>query len=232
MAEYIVIRPRFDETTEISHAFCNCMLEHLKTQSKFFLELSQYDAVKKKVEESLTQNPSAKVIFFNHGNTEALIGNDGQPVIDKQNVQLLAHREYIITLACEWGADCGVEAWRQGCLAVVCYVDVVAFTTDALPEFERAFTASFFLREQNLDWKQILTEVKDLMTMLSDDLAGAGKFMASACMARDRDILRIYNGETPSPACPFRALAVKLLGRLGWKIPSPAQALRWLKKPK
>jgi len=231
MAEYIVIRPRFDETTEISHAFCNCMLDHLCMKSKSFLDLSQDDAVKTKVEETLKQNPSAKVIFFDHGNTEALIGNDKEPVIDKQNVQLLAHREYIITLACEWGADGGVEAWRQGCLAVLCYVNVVSFTTDALTQFEKAFTAGFFLREQNLDWKDILAEIKDLMATLANELAGEGKFMASACMAYDKDILRIYNGETPSPACPFRALAVKLLGRLGWKIPSPSQALHWLKKP-
>jgi len=231
MAEYIVIRPRFDETTEISHAFCNCMTDYLCMTSKSFIDLSQDDAVKAKVEETLKENPTAKVIFFNHGNTEALIGNDKQPVIDKDNVQLLAHREYTITLACEWGADGGVEAWRQGCLAVLCYVDVVSFTTDALPQFEKAFTAAFFLREQSLEWKDILTEVKDLMGTLANELAGEGKFMASACMAYNKDILRIYNGEIPATRCVGRWLAITFLGKRGWKIPSPSQALHWLKKP-
>jgi len=222
MPEYIPIRPRFDEATVFSHKFAERIIDWLKEKGKSFIDLSDVDAVRDKVHTALKQNPSAKVIFFNHGDETSLMGNNGIPVIDMENVDLLTGREYTFTLACLWGKEGGAQAWRENCRAVYCYNDVVSFTSDAQEEFTLAFTEGFFLREeQGLDWKEILQKMKELMTELTGKLIGQGKLIAASCMEHDRDILVIYNGgsEPPTP-CPFRMGAVRVFGpRIGYKIP-------------
>jgi hypothetical protein len=192
----------------------------LREKGKDFIDLSEVEAVRERVEKALKENPNAKVIFADHGSEIELIGNDRRAVIDMENVGLLSGREYTFTLACLWGKTGGAEAYRKKCEAVYCYVDVVSFTSDAEEEFKIAFTEGFFLREeQGLGWKEVLQRVRELMTKLAEKLMGQGKLIAATCMQQDRDILRIYDSEPPAPTCKLRALTARIFGAVGWKIP-------------
>jgi hypothetical protein len=217
MTDYIVVRPRFDTATEYSYEWCQQIIDHLKEKGLPYIELAERDAVRKKVEEALTQNPNAMLIHYDHGDQDRLIGNDGRPVVDLQNVSLLSSRQ-AYNMNCLSAKILGVEAHNKKCTAYWGYTQVFSFTTDALDTFKTFANCGFFLYMETRSWKEALSKAKELGKQLVNKLIQEGKIIASSCMSADVDALVCWNTETPTIPCRFRALAVKLFGALGWKL--------------
>jgi len=133
-----------------------------------------------------------------------------------KNVELLRNRECYNT-NCSSAKNLGVEAWKRGAVYWG-YKDIVYFTTDALEEFQEAFNYGIKRRVDGLSWEECLEKAKKRMTELADKLVEAGKALAASCMRHNRDILVCYDAHPPEPVCRLRALAVKLLGRAGWRV--------------
>lgn len=217
-AEWLIIRPVFDEVTEITFDEAQDFINFLKEKGTSHIDLAKEEAILENVEEVLVENPTISIYHANHGSEDKIWGNDGRPVIDLNNVHLLEGKE-IFNNNCSSAKKLGVEAWKKGCKAFFGYTDVFMFTTDALEEFKIAVTYGPKRRVDGLSLKECLETTKEKMTELRDKLIKAGKALAAACMTKDRDILVCYNTEPPTSDCPVRRLAVRAFGpKIGWKL--------------
>jgi len=176
--------------------------------------LSKDDAVREKVEEALRQHSGALFFHTDHGSPDKAWGNDGRPVIDLKNVDLLRDRETVQN-NCSSAKILGVEAWRRGCKAYLGYVNTVYFTTDAWEIFKEAFLYPVKRRLDGYSWKECLELTKKKMTEMIDMLVKAGKALAATFLRHDRDCLVLYTPDMPpeEPACPISRLIQKIFGR-------------------
>lgn len=218
IADWLIIRPVFDDVTEITYDEAQDFFDYLKEKGKSCIDLAREEAILENVEEVLIENPTISIYHADHGSPDKIWGNDERPVIDLKNVHLLEGKE-IFNNNCSSAKKLGVEAWKKGCKAFFGYTDVFIFTTDALEEFKIATTFGPKRRVDGLSLKDCLEKTKEKMIELRDDLIKAGKALAAACMTRDHDILVCYNTEPPSSDCRVRRLAIRAFGpRIGWRL--------------
>jgi len=193
----ILIRPRFDDPTKYTFDFAAEILAWCRQAGISVVELAETEAIRSRVEEELAKEGVDLFIHYDHGNEDALIGQDKNAVIDADNCQLLKGKE-VYTLACLSAKNLGARVWRIGG-KYWGYVDVVSFTTDALPEFRRAFNSGFLFRFVEGDTPQnALSRAKSVFDQLSLELVDDGKTMAALAMRYDGDILVYYNGHKPT----------------------------------
>ncbi len=217
-ADWLIIRPVFDDVTEITFDEAQDFIDYLKEKGVSLIDLGREEAILENVEEVLIENPTISIYHADHGSPDKIWGNDDRPVIDLNNVYLLEGKE-IFNNNCSSAKKLGVEAWKKGCKAFFGYTDVFSFTTDALEEFKIATTYGPKRRVDGLSLKDCLEKTKEKMTELRDQLIKAGKILAAACMTRDRDILVCYNTEPPSSDCRVRRFAIRAFGpKIGWRL--------------
>jgi len=191
----VLVRPRFDEVTPYTFDFAAEILQWCQETSIDTIELAEGEAIRARVEEELAKGVDL-FIHYDHGNEDALIGQDEKAVIDLNNCHLLASKE-TYTLACLSAKSLGVEVWRKGG-KYWGYTEVVSFTTDALAEFQQAFNCGFHYRFIEGDSHQnALKRAKEVFTDLSFMLVDDGKTLAALCMRQNRDSLVYYNGQKP-----------------------------------
>lgn len=191
----ILVRPRFDDPTEHSFAFASEILEWCRDAGIETTELAEDEAMRTNVVRELSKGADL-FIHYDHGNEDALIGQDEKAVIDLDNCSLLSNKE-TYTLACLSAKSLGVEVWHRGG-KYWGYVEVVSYTTDALPEFQEAFNCGFHYRFIEGDSHQsALSRAKDTFSRLSLQLVDAGKTFAAICMRENGDNLAYYDGQKP-----------------------------------
>ena len=215
----IICAPIFDFVTEITYDESREAKKYAEYHGVATIDLSDELAIKANVEAELRINLTALFFHADHGNPDMIWGDDEKPVIDMNNVQLLADREnYMVN--CSSAKTLGVEAFKKGALAFWGYTDIVSLTTDALPEFEEFFLYGLKRRIDGQDWPECLEGAITKANELIDKLVNEGKTLAATCMLQDRDILVCYTPENPPiSSCPFRRLAIFLFGEeIGWKL--------------
>jgi len=220
MVECVVIRPRFDEASGVSFEWCGEVVHMLKEKGVSLVDLAGEDAVRSVVEETVRREDPKLVVFYDHGDSRGLLGQDKGYVIDKGNDGLLAGRE-IYTLACLWGSDGGVDAWRKGARAVWCYVEEFSFTSEALEEFRVFANSGLRFRIEGRTWEECLRLAKELAEELCRRLVGEGKYISAVALQDDADALRCYTKDNPpeTSRCLARRLLIKLLGpERAWRI--------------
>ncbi|GAI05363.1 unnamed protein product [marine sediment metagenome] len=194
----LLVRPRFDEPTQHSFAFAGEILQWCRQAKPLIvdvIELAEGEAIRARVEQELTPDVDL-FIFYDHGDEDALIGQDEKPVIDLENAGLLAGKE-VFTLACLSAKDLGPAVWRQGG-TYWGYVDVFSFTTDSLAEFQEAANCGFKFRFIEGDTRQnSLQRAKETFTRLALELVDAGKVFAAICMREDGDTLVYLDAHKP-----------------------------------
>jgi hypothetical protein len=204
----ILVRPRFDEVTPYTFAFASEILQWCQDAGIDTIELAEGEAIRARVEEELAKGVDL-FIHYDHGNEDALIGQDEKAVIDLNNCHLLASKE-TYTLACLSAKSLGVEVWRKDG-EYWGYTEVVSFTTDALAEFQQAFNCGFHYRFIEGDSHQnALKRAKEVFTDLSFMLVDAGKTFAAICMRQNRDNLVYYNANKPEEEKPGGCLLALL----------------------
>ena len=213
---WLFVRPVFDEVTEITYDEAEDAINYLREKGIEVIDLGKERAIRENVERVLTERPDVGIAHYNHGSEDKIWGNDERPIVDLKNVNLLSGRE-CYNNNCSSAKKLGVEAWKLGAVYWG-YDDVFYFTTDSLEEFKEAVNCGIKRRVDSLSWGECLQKTKEKMTELADKLLKAGKALAASCMRYDRDHLVCYNANPPQPSCPFRKLAVKLLGIPGWNL--------------
>jgi hypothetical protein len=191
----ILVRPRFDDATEYTFDFAQEILDWCTQAGIEVVELTEGNAVRGKVEEELRKGADT-LIFYDHGNESALIGQDEQPVIDLENCHWLAEKD-VYTLACLSAKELGVEIWRRGG-KFWGYKEVYGFTTDALDAFKQASNCGFmYIFIEAAPWEDALDKAKETFDQLSMDLVAEGKIMAAVFMRENGANLVAYNGSGP-----------------------------------
>jgi len=191
----ILCRPRFDEPTQHSFAFAGEILQWCRQAGISVIELAEADAIRAKVAGELAKGVDL-FIFYDHGDEDALIGQDEKAVIDLENAELLAGKE-VFTLACLSAKELGPEVWSKGG-TYWGYTEVVGYTTDSLSEFQEAFNCGFRFRFIESDSrKNALSRAKETFTRLALELVDAGKTFAAICMREDGDALVYLDAHKP-----------------------------------
>jgi hypothetical protein len=218
MSRWVICRPRFDEASGYSYQFCGKITEFMRDKGVDYLDLAGGEATRERVESELQRDKDANFCFFNHGSREGLFQDESRYVIDKRNDGILSGRE-VYTLACSWGANGGIDAWKKGAKAVWAYVDVVSFTTEALPEFQEFFVSGIRFRLEGRSWEECLRSAKELAKELCRKLIESGKYISSIVLQQDADSLRCYTqSNPPETKCPLRKVALKIFGAEGWRL--------------
>jgi len=200
----ILIRPRFDSATHHTFAFAGEILEWCKAAGIEVVELTESEVVRENVEGQLRKGADV-FIFYDHGDEDALIGQDEKPVIDLKNCHFLKEKE-TYTLACLSAKKLGVEVWRRGG-KYWGYTEVVGFTTDALKEFQKAFNCGFmYMFIDGASHEAALDKARETFDQLSMQLVSQGKIMAAIIMRRNKEILVSYNAHGPEEESPAGCL--------------------------
>jgi len=137
----LICRPKFDSATEYTFAFAAEILEWCQQAGIEVTELAEEDAIRPAVENALERFNPEIFVFYDHGDKDALIGQDGKAVIDIKNCDRLAGKE-VFTLACLSAKDLGPEVWRKGG-TYWGYTEVVSFATDSLPGSRKRLIVGF-----------------------------------------------------------------------------------------
>lgn len=220
-----MIRPSFDEATKHSFNFAEEIVEYLKEGMFDYLDLPKQDAIKDNSVQVMKQFPTANIIHYDHGSENAIIGNDGEPIIDLTNNSLLKGRE-CYNMNCLSAKGLGADSYRRYGTIYWGSWKVIAFTTDVVDDFQRAFNFGIIQRlNDEEDWNKILEMTIENDDKIIDEFMVQGKLFAAAIHRENRDARRVWTGKTPPPPkdsdCIFRSIALKLLGQKGWRIPKP-----------
>jgi hypothetical protein len=208
----VLVRPKFDDVTPYTFAFAAEILQWCQEAGISVVDLAEGEAIRARVEEEL-QKGFDLFIHYDHGDETALIGQDEKAVIDLSNCDFLKDKE-TYTLACLSAKSLGAEVWRRGG-KYWGYVEVVSFTTDALPAFQESFNCGFKFRfiEGN-SHQDALARAKETFDDLAVMLVDAGNIFAAICMRQNRDSLRYYNANTPEEGGKGCLLALLKLPKL------------------
>jgi len=225
MLKWLIVSPIFDDVTQDCHEESREALAYIADKFEIVEDLHGRSVTRKEVEAVLLRE-GVNLAFWDHGSEDGLWGTPDEKIIDLQNCSILKGKE-VFASACSFGKKGGVEAWKEGAKAVLCYKEVVVYTTDAKEEFCEAFNYPICRRADGFSWLDCLNKTKQKMTELIDKLVAAGKSMAAGALLWDRDNLVCYTPDNPPEEdvtdCPFRKLAIKTLGsQIGWRIPRSA----------
>jgi hypothetical protein len=214
----VLVAPKFDDVTEYSWRWAQRLKEAIGALGWSVVELGGRPVSRAEVEDALSRNPGTPFVFEDHGSEDALWGSESEAVVDLKNVEKLAGR-VIYTMACLSAKKLGATAYAQHNCIYIGYVREFAFTPYDEELFCRAANSGFIAYAKGeSDWAKVK---KFMVEAFNEAIARAEDPWTRTWLTWDRDALRVYapNADQPEPACPFRKLAVRLLGpRVGWRI--------------
>jgi len=230
--KWIVCSPQFDVATTYSRFCAEEIVDFLKEKEEEFIWLDKDDAVRKKVESALKENPEATYLFFDHGERNHLVGQNHKAVIDLDNVELLGKRVNYV-LACLSASVLGAEAMEKEAIAYVGYTEVVAFVTGkAWKKFQKAFVSGFYAIYEGKEWREVYEHMIETYNEIIDQFLEEGDYMSASSARWDRDCLVVYNHHKPKKPCPARRILRRILGwRIAFRISRKAGlgiVLTWL----
>jgi len=225
MADWIIIRPCFDEPTKFSFEWAQEIVDVMKEKNISHVDLAKEAAIREKVEAILYENPKIHVIHYDHGDVDKIYGNNGEPVIDLKNNSLLKNRE-AYNMNCLSAKKLGVDSYHRYGTTYWGSWEVISFTTDSLDEFMRAMNFGIKMRiDGETDWNKIMEATIEHDNKIIDELIGKGKIFAAALLREDRDARRVWTDKTPPPdqnsKCFWRNLLLTLFGTRAWRISKP-----------
>jgi len=154
----VFVRPNFDKVSEFSFKWCEKLIKDLGI--KDFVDLAGNLATRENTEKALKENPSADFIFYNHGDKQGLLAQNGEGyIIDKRNSSAL-QRRVAYSMACLWCSDGGADAYRKGAKIVWGYKDAFSFMAQAEEIYGRLANMGLLLvKNDGLSWRQAYEKV-------------------------------------------------------------------------
>jgi len=210
----LVIAPRFDEATEYSYKWCKHLVAELEQP---YVGLFEDSATRENFERNVENH--YVIVFYDHGDEKGLLAQGGHTyVIDKKNDYMLKGK-IVYTMACLWGSDGGIDAWKKGAKVVWAYKDVFAFTNTEEELFMECANYGLILYyREGKSWEEIYEEA---VKKFDEAIEKAKDGWTKIWLRHDRDALVCYTENNPPPTstCMFRRFAIKLLGaKRAWKI--------------
>jgi hypothetical protein len=191
----ILIRPQFDEATGFTFDWAEQVLVWCREAGIDTVDLAKDEAVRDKVEEELKKGTDL-IIFYDHGNEDALWGQDDKPVFDLKNCHWLANKE-VYTLACLSAKKLGAEVWKLGG-KYWGYNETFGFTTDSIEEFKKAANCGFaYLFIEGTSHLEAVDRARSMFNELAQELVSQGKIMGAIFMRKNGEHLVCYNGGSP-----------------------------------
>jgi len=215
MVGTIIVRPTFDIPTKYSFKWGGRLIEDLGIED--YIDLAGDLATRKNTEKALKENPNADFIFYNHGDEQGLLAQDGKGyVIDKRNNSLLQGR-VAYSMACLWGKDGGADTYRKGAKAVWSYTKIFSFVTTDEAIFCRLANMGLILRRrEHLSWEDCVSRVKEAYNV---EIEKGGNPWTVISLINDRDALVCWtDANQPSSDCDFRNMGIRLFGTAGQKL--------------
>lgn len=105
------------DATEYSYRWAEAVKQHFEENGWQVLDLALDDAVRAKVEDRLRPPESYVFLFYGHGSSNRMCGQDGIAIIDLNNIHLLENQK-VYVVACWTAQILGSEAANIAC----CYL--------------------------------------------------------------------------------------------------------------
>ncbi|RLE67013.1 MAG: hypothetical protein DRJ38_00135 [Thermoprotei archaeon] len=210
-----VVAPEFDVVTSYSVRWAEEAIEKLR--EKYVVRAMTGRPYTRQEVERVFERAFEMFVFYDHGNEDALYGDENEKVIDLDNVELLRDK-IVYTMACLSAKKLGVEAWRRGCRVYWGYYEPFCFTLAEEHYFKRFANYGLMLLADGVPPAEAKRRTLQLGQQLIEELQKRGRYIAAAVLKQDMEALRCYNGEIPPSTCPFRRLALLLFGRHGWHL--------------
>jgi hypothetical protein len=105
----LLVRTHSDATTETTYHWAETVKRHFQANNWKVIELAKNDAVRSQVEKLLLNPESYVFLFYGHGKSDEMVGQDRMPVIDLDNRGLLKDQK-VYVIACLTAQQLGKEA--------------------------------------------------------------------------------------------------------------------------
>ena len=190
------IAPKFDNATNYSYEWYKGEHSFLDDNvGKWVLEdsLEKLEAVEKIAHKSIELHDPDLVVFYDHGNLDYWVGNDGRTLMTESGLYLLKGRS-VFTMCCLAAKVLGVKAVRAGAKEYWGYTENYAFTYDSVSE--HGDVSGYGLRQAHKGYRNLFDVLEDARQHfydVADRLRGDGKTIAAAVMVRDADALVCWN---------------------------------------
>jgi len=201
--------PRFDEATGYSRKWFEKLAEHVNMHVT-----RPEEAVREVAEQLIAKLNPETIVFYNHGLEDSLIGNDGKPMVNMENISLLKGKT-LYTMSCLSGRKLGVQHWRNNGVFWG-YIEEFMFTIDEEELFMEAANHGLIVREkEKIPWSKCLEKAK---TKFNELIARAKHFWTKVLLTHDRDALVCYDSTPPEEKCIIRKIASKMFRTAARKI--------------
>jgi hypothetical protein len=175
VATCLVIRPAYDDATEIAREWAELAIAFAHRLGHSVIDLDRTLAVRTAVEGELNSESVDLILFYGHGDHRSLLGNDRRACIDESSASLLSTR-VTYAVACKSAAILADRIGRQQDAAYVGYGSDVEVPEH--PAYQtRVATAITSVAVQLLDGATVEAAAamgRSDLTRLIDDLDEAG----------------------------------------------------------
>ena len=140
----LFIRSKHDHFTRKSFEAAQKIIDNLNNPNISYLDLKERDAIKRKVEDALNNNPIDLVIHYGHGAKDALLGHRSERLIDLTNVNQLLKDKGVktSTVSCESASQLGPATINSAeTNAYLGYKDPIAFPDRKSPFIDLFYEA-------------------------------------------------------------------------------------------
>ena len=176
MKNILLVAPNFDEATEISFDIYDAAKKKLNAK----INLEGNSANRENFEKGLKD--ISLIGFWDHGNKNALIGNDRLPLVDAENVHLLKGKE-IFTVACLSSKEIGRYAVKNEGIPIWQGYNKPIIVTSQLPffnNFEEPLNMGIIERKSGTPiWLCHLRQKRSFKKNIKDCQKKGGTFFAS-----------------------------------------------------
>jgi len=212
------ISPSYDSPTEYSRSWNQKLLE-TELGDNIDINLIGDDATRENFVSAIDGTP--RVIHFGHGSENALIGQNSELIVDSGKALELKDKK-VYTMSCLSAKVLGVEAYKRGCKEYWGAIEPIGFVPEEDELFGEVYNLGAYQRfYEKLPIKDVLKNMED---KFNENMDKAVDPWTRVWLRADRDSWRCWSDETPPPEdmsnCVFRSMAVRFLGRVGWKIPN------------
>lgn len=173
----LVIRLNFDAATNTSYNWCQEIIDALKSRAFDFQELSGDDATRGKFEDLFGKNEAILLIFYGHGSSFELIGQDEDidsdshiPILDPLNAPNF-DISFIYAFACHSARGLGkylIKNEKTKC--TIGYLNAVSWHKDFKNDFGECFNSGILaMINDGADSQHGVNETKSQFQIKFDD---------------------------------------------------------------
>ena len=195
MSEKILnVAPKFDTATEYSFEWNQDFLERSSHHNPEpnITNLLEGEASKSRFREELEDNDI--LIFFDHGNTDVLIGQNRVALLTSSEAHLLNGKK-VYTMACLSAKELGKEAFKQGCLEYWGATEPIGFTIDDQHLFGEVFVVGAYQRFiEGESIEEVMDQMKRLFTTQMEKTTNP---WTKIWLQKDSDIWVCWNPNNP-----------------------------------